>query len=367
MALANPQTLALSSTVVTHFKQDATLQMTREDQDYEYVMDCKTTASKDHVILALSDKTLQARSRSTLTCDRVIAAHNASINEVCVSETSPWCVLSGSNDGTMKLWDLRTDQGPAQSIRVGSEVWTCSMGCGDTLVVCGTNDRAVFYDTRTARKLGEYGESHMDNVTRVRFHPLRRSEVVTASEDGVVCLFDCTIADEDDAIISIINVESAVTQFAFFGHELHNMAFLTGSETLDLWNITTAQRLAHFPQIRDACNALHMPTEYLIDCKYDATSDQLHLVTGDHAGTVNIATLGESSLTPQAKLVGGHKTAVRCIDWDDNMLLTGGEDSRLCKWSASSGLQQQATRGIRASVERDVSGLKKARNSSRPY
>jgi hypothetical protein len=94
----------------------------------------------------------------------------------------------------------------------------------------------------------------MDNITRVRFHPLRRSEVVTASEDGIVCLFDCTIADEDDAIISIINVESAVAQFAFFGPELHNIVCLTGSETLDMWNITSAQRIAHFPQIRETCN-----------------------------------------------------------------------------------------------------------------
>ncbi|OQR92392.1 hypothetical protein ACHHYP_03749 [Achlya hypogyna] len=367
MALATPQTLGLQSTVVTHFAQHATLQMTTEDQDYEYVLDCKTTATKDHVVLALSDKTLQARNRSTLTCDRVINAHTNSINEICVSETEPWCVVSGSSDGTIKLWDLRTNGQAAQTIGVRTEVWSVSMGCGDTLVVCGTEDRAVFYDTRSAGKLGEYGESHMDNVTRVRFHPLRRSEVVTASEDGVVCLFDCTIADEDEAIISIVNVESAVTQFAFFGHELHNMAFLTGSETLDLWNITTAQRIAHFPEIRQACNALHMPTEFLIDCKYDTTTNVLHLITGDHSGTVNIAALGDN-LVPEAKLMGGHKTAVRCVDWDGTCLLTGGEDSRLCKWAPGGVTQASApSRSIRASAERDLGGMKKARQSSRPY
>ncbi|OQS04043.1 hypothetical protein THRCLA_03687 [Thraustotheca clavata] len=367
MVLATPQALALNGTIVTHFKQDASLTMTTEDQDYEYVLDCKTNASKDHAILALSDKTIQARSRSTLTCERVIAAHTNSINEICVSETEPWCVVSGSSDGTIKLWDLRVNANTAaQTIPVRTEVWSCSIGCGDTLVVCGTEDRAVFYDTRTTRKLGEYGESHMDNVTRVRFHPLRRSEVVTASEDGIVCLFDCTIADEDEAIISIINVESAVTQFAFFGPELHNFACLTGSETLDLWNITTAQRIAHFPQIRDACNALNMPTEYLIDCKYDPTTNALHLITGDHAGTVNILQLGES-LTPEAKLTGGHKAAIRCIDWDGNMLLTGGEDSRLCKWTTNALVPVLGNRNTRTSVERNVSGMKKARQSSRPY
>jgi hypothetical protein len=111
-----------------------------------------------------------------------------------------------------------------------------------------------------------------------------------------------------------------------------------------------------------------MPTDYLIDCRYDQTSDKLHLLTGDHCGTVNILQLGHD-LIPEAKLVGGHKSTIRSIDWDSQMLLTGGEDSRLCKWTLSlSDVPPTANRGaIRTSVERDVGGIQKARNSCRPY
>ncbi|KAF0719438.1 Aste57867_1034 [Aphanomyces stellatus] len=369
-ALAAPASLALRGTVVTHFgQQDAGLVVPTDEQDYEYVLDCKTTASKEHVILALSDKTIQARSCGTLACERQFTAHNDTINEIVVSETQPWSVVSGSNDGTIKVWDLRQSAPvAAQTIQVGSEVWSCSVGCGDTLVVAGADDRAVFFDLRTNRRLGQYGESHMDNVTRVRFSPFRRSEVITASDDGIVCLFDVTIADEDDAIISIINVESSVAQFCLFGPEYHNIACLTGSETLDVWNLTTAERLVHYPQIRDQCTALHMPTDYLVNCHYDPTTDALHLAAGNHQGDLHLLHLNGPSVVPQATLRGGHKSAIRCATWDDQMLLTGGEDSRLCKWSATPASSSSShQRVIRSSVERDLGGAKRARQSSRPY
>ncbi|RHY56060.1 hypothetical protein DYB26_005032 [Aphanomyces astaci] len=315
-------------------KQLRNIKKTRMNKNGEIeLVSAKTTASKDHVLLALSDRTIQARSRATLSCERQFTAHTDTINELVISETQPWNVISGSNDGTIKVWDLRQSQPAAvQTIRVGEEVWSCSVGCGDTLVVAGAADSAVFFDLRTLRKLGQYGESHMDNVTRVQFHPVRRSEVITASDDGIVCLFDCTIADEDEATISTINVESSVSRFCMFGPDLHNIAVLTGSETLDVWNLTTAERLAHFPTIRDQCSAssagLH--TDYLVDCKYNAASDQLHLATGNHQGQLNVFQLNpQAGIVHQATLSGGHKAAIRCLDWQADMLLTGGEDARV--------------------------------------
>ncbi|ETV96583.1 hypothetical protein H310_10284 [Aphanomyces invadans] len=377
MSLVAPSSVCLRGTAVTHFNVDPeALQLPADEQDYEYVLDCKTTMSKEHALLALSDRTIQARSRATLSCERQFEAHSDTINELVVSETQPWSVISGSNDGTIKVWDLRQAQPSAvQTIRVGEEVWSCSVGCGDTLVVAAAADSAVFYDLRTLRKLGQYGESHMDNVTRVQFHPLRRSEVITASDDGIVCLFDCTIANEDDATISTINVESSVSRFCMFGPDSHNIACLTGSETLDVWNLTTAERLAHFSTIRDQCSAAPMlHTDFLVDCKYDPTTDQLHLATGNHQGQLNLFQLNpQAGILHEATLSGGHKAAIRCLDWHDDMLLTGGEDARVCQWMPL----QQATNhsvsssngrhAIRSSVERDISGARRARQASRPY
>ena len=102
--------------------------------------------------------------------------------------------------------------------------------------------------------MGEYGESHVDAVTKVRFHPVQQQFVITASEDGIVCFFDTRIPEEDEAIESILNVESAVTKIGFFGPQQENIFCLTGTETLDLWNLQSAQRIHHFDAIRDQSN-----------------------------------------------------------------------------------------------------------------
>lgn len=217
----------------------------------------------------------------------------------------------------------------------------------------------------------------MDAVTKVRFHPTQTSFVVTASEDGVVCFFDCRIPDEDDAIESILNVESAVTQIGFFGPLMENIFCLTGTETLDLWNLQTAERIHHYETLREDCNANGVPTDYLIDCVYDSQSAELFLLAGNHEGNVNVLNIGGGSgqLQHVAALQGGHKACVRCVYYDaaQATLYSGGEDARLCKWSpvgAAAPSTLSSSHGLsslKMKAAQESGGLKKARKSSRPY
>ena len=45
-------------------------------------------------------------------------------------------------------------------------------------------------DVRSSKQLGVYTESHTDTVTQIKFNPLRQTELLTASLDGLVCFFD---------------------------------------------------------------------------------------------------------------------------------------------------------------------------------
>lgn len=304
-------------------------------------------------------------------------AHNSTINEIWASEAAPWSLATCSSDELVKFWDLRTSsQLPTMAIPVGHEVWSLSVGCDDTLLAVGTDVKAHFFDTRTGRKVGEYGESHVDAVTKVRFHPTQRQFVVTASEDGVVCMFDYRITDEDEAAESILYVESAVTKIGFFGTHMENVFCLTGSETLDLWNLNTAQRLHLYDRVRDDCNANSVPTDYLIDCVYDAHTAELFLLTGTHDGSANVVSVGldNARLEHVGALPGGHKACVRCAYYDPlaRTLFTGGEDARLCKWTASAAASASASNAeerwrVKTKATHDPAGLKKARKSTRPY
>ncbi|ETP46992.1 hypothetical protein F442_06841 [Phytophthora nicotianae P10297] len=195
---------ALAQTAVTAFAatgDTALVANPSEDFDYDYVLDCQPTANKSGLALALSNCKIQLRSLETLGLMHEFHAHNSTINEVWTSPSSPFQLATCSSDECVKLWDTRTAL-PAMVLPVGREVWSLSIGCGETLLATGTDELALFYDVRTGNKLGQYGESHVDAITKVRFHPTQPAFVVTASEDGVVCFFDCRIPDEDDERVS---------------------------------------------------------------------------------------------------------------------------------------------------------------------
>ncbi|RAW32034.1 hypothetical protein PC110_g11615 [Phytophthora cactorum] len=336
--------LALAQTAVTAFAatgDTALVTNPSEEFDYEYVLACQPTANKSGLALALSNCKIQLRSLETLGLLHEFHAHNSTINDVWTSPSSPFQLATCSSDECVKLWDTRAAL-PAMVVPVGREVWSLSIGCGETLLATGTDELAQFYDVRTGNKLGQYGESHVDAITKVRFHPTQPAFVVTASEDGVVCFFDCRIPDEDDALESILNVESAVTNVGFFGPQQENIFCLTGTETLDLWNLWTAERLHHYDTIRDDCNKNGLSTDYLIDC---------------HA----------------AALKGGHKACVRCIYYDpeNTTLYTGGEDTRLCKWTVPGAAEAtdgySSSSSSRRATSLDPAGIRKARKASRPY
>lgn len=75
-------------------------------------------------------------------------------------------------------------------------------------------------DSRATRHhLLEYIESHNDDVTSLSFHPSSPSFLLSGSTDGLVNLYDITIADEDDALIQVFNHGSSIAQADFLSDD----------------------------------------------------------------------------------------------------------------------------------------------------
>jgi len=89
-----------------------------------------------------------------------------------------------------------------------------------------------------------------------------------------------------------------------------------------------------------------------MQCEYDDASQQLFLVAGASSGAcglyqLDVANSLQVSTHPTALLAGGHSDIVRCMDRMDfgfpsvqqggdsqGIWFTGGEDSKVCVWSA---------------------------------
>jgi len=275
------------------------------------------------------------------------------------------------------------------------EALSISMGYGGTvLAVGGGKGNIHFVDIRCATTttnpsssslLGSYVESHLEEVTCLLFQSTSSSSLLaSASEDGLLCTFDTSKPTEESALCSVMNVSNSIRRIGFFGPHKEGLFSLTGSETMNCWHHDSAQllvpdnfnlrrQLSKSSTIQHVDNSTTTTTttttaaqntsdttiDYLIDAFWNDKTDSLTLIAGNNSGSTvamhSVQADGSTSLLYQ--LLDGHLGCVRAsqvipagVPWNssnnhnnnttnatsffDNkmIVITGGEDSRLCRW-----------------------------------
>ena len=132
-----------------------------------------------------------------------------------------------------------------------------------------------------------------------------------------------------------------MSRIGFFGNGLEGIYALSTVETATCWHFPSSQRLVEFSSIREAFDV-----DYIVDCWGSSQDpDELCMMIGSHGGQCRIFSADPSGLTPLVILPScdddnqcGHNDTVRCCRKigesgnGTNMLLTGGEDSKICMW-----------------------------------
>jgi len=196
---------------------------------------------------------------------------------------------------------------------------------------------------------------HTEDVTQVRFNPNNSWSLHTGSVDGTICQFALTssnLSALDDALDTVLNTDQPVSRLGFFGPDSDFLYSLSTVETLSLWHLSKAQRIADFSDIRHKLSsASGLEITYLIDCHYQPSSQRLFISAGNAFGTVTISHVNITELetialvkTPKASVqtsqsiteytTTGHTATIRDILWIEQLLVTGGEDSKLCVWTS---------------------------------
>lgn len=135
---------------------------------------------------------------------------------------------------------------------------------------------------RNGRPAALFQESHTEDVTQVKFHPFNKNTLFSASQDGLVCLFDISLQTEDDAFQSTLNVNQPINKIGFFGKQAEFLYSLTSGEQMQVWSLTEDRKLVDFgADFRDILSSsAGIPVNYFIDCKYNHATDQLLLLAG---------------------------------------------------------------------------------------
>ncbi|KAK4482188.1 hypothetical protein RD792_009329 [Penstemon davidsonii] len=337
----NPNIFGLKNSIQTNFGDDYVFQI---------------VPNNESTLMAVSLSTNAVKLYSPLTGQYLgeCKGHSSTINQISFAGPSaPQVLYSCSSDGTLRAWDSRSFQqvscintGPSQ------EVFSFSFGgASDNLLAAGCNSQILFWDWRNMKQTACLEESHMEDVTQVHFIPGHQDKLVSASVDGLICLFD-TGGDinDDDHMASVLNVGTSIGKVGFFGEANQKLWCLTHIETLSVWDWNSATSEANFENARTLASESWTQdnVDYFVDCHYSTEEDRLWVIGGTNAGTFGYFPViyGATSTIGSAEAVfkGGHTGIIRSVlpmssipgraASKSNGIFgwTGGEDGRLCCW-----------------------------------
>jgi len=257
-------------------------------------------------------------------------------------------VFTAGRDGYARCWDLRSGKKTVElKADKSAPVLSLAVAPGGTAVAAGTeltHSQATIqiWDLRHPQtSVAQYVECHNDDITELAYHPSRASILLSGSTDGLINIYDTTLADEDDSLIEILNHEASI----------HHAGFLTDT---DVYALSHDEQLSIYrltlPTGGDSPNDGPEPTvfgdmrprlscEYVVDVA--TTSGGVILAAGSHSTStldlipLNHAVAWEVDLSRTVRLSGAHgDEIVRTvyIDSQSSTIYTGGEDGAVKAW-----------------------------------
>ena len=319
-----------------------------EKLEAEYILDIAgqpslSTSNSCKIAATSSNFTVRLYNIDNLGFICSIRAHDDVISGVRFSDANARLMFTASHDGTVRCWDIRVKDKCVQSFMPPSsrcDVAFSSLDVSsDGTIICagsvaqGDDVDVVLWDVRRAgHGLRCFNESHTDDVTSVCFGA--EQSLLSGSTDGLVCVYDLTQCDDDDALVGTLNTESSVSKLGFCGERSSLIYALTHVETLHLWQ---AQQdfddVAHLTDIRSSSPDRNI--DYLVDC-FDCghVCDRVCVLAGSNTGQGHLMSVQGNALQYEQSLCGGHNDVIRSMVWcaGSATLITGGEDATLCSW-----------------------------------
>ena len=134
-------------------------------------------------------------------------------------------------------------------------------------------------DLRTTKLIRKLDDFHSDDITQIRFHS--DGTLITGSMDGNICMFDLKIQEEDDVLVTGINLEDSISKIEFHGDKKQYISCLTHSERLSIWQLD-GTRLKFYDSIREQLSTSDFSVQYCIDTYYDPLLAKSFLAVGNH-------------------------------------------------------------------------------------
>ncbi|XP_040578778.1 WD repeat-containing protein 89 [Lepeophtheirus salmonis] len=349
--------------------------------DSTYVLLLDFNSSKDTIAGALSNGKVSLYT-SDLIKKESFKVHEDSITGLQFSPTEPNLFYTSSMDMEVKLWDLRTggSQGQVKRFYDSSAkhpgwchkpLTSFSVNASDRFLTAGTEQvrgesYLLFWDSRSEELLGGYWNTHIDDITTLKYHISDPNKLASGSVDGVVNVYDISQPTEDEALSEAINTESSVQKIKWYNKESEDsLAIITHTEDIYLWRVSDSYPAQIFK--RDQITSLGLrrssvESAYVVDV-HPSLDKSLFFICGSRCpnnSCLRVSYPKKSKLKPYSDLKSSKilNELVRCSIMNENTgdIVTGNESGLIIKWSP-------AGKGENDHCDNDVVSGKNSRSS----
>ncbi|KAK3444238.1 hypothetical protein EUGRSUZ_L00018 [Eucalyptus grandis] len=152
------------------------------------ILDLQWTTDGSQIISASPDKTLRAWDVETGKQIKKMVKHSSFVNSCCPSRRGPPLVVSGSDDGTAKLWDMR-QRGAIQTFPDKYQITAVSFSdASDKIYTGGIDNDVKVWDIRKGEVTMTL-QGHQDTITGMQLSP-DGSNLLTNAMDCKLCIWD---------------------------------------------------------------------------------------------------------------------------------------------------------------------------------
>jgi len=260
---------------------------------------------------------------------RRLTGHSHYVQDVAISSDGHFA-LSGSWDGTLRLWELQTGLTTRSFVGHSKDVLSVAFSSDNRQIVSGSRDKTInLWNTLGQCKYSITDDGHKEWVSCVRFSPnLSTPLIVSAGWDKIVKVWNLTLCKLRTNLIGHTGYVNTVT--------VSPDGSLCASGGKDgiamLWDLTEGRHLSSL-HAGDIIHALvFSPVRYWL-CAATATSIKIW----DLESKVEI-----DELRPEQPFQGKKSIPIQCISlaWsaDGSTLFAGYTDNVIRVWSVSSGV-----------------------------